>query len=236
MASSDTNKSALQKSSQSDIQAFLNKVDQLPATQGTQAGRLLFAIDATASREASWDMACGIQGEMFSATQKIGGINAQLCYYRGFNEFHSTPWFKQSKDLLTQMNLVTCLGGQTQILQVLKHALDQTQKNKINAVIFIGDACEESADTLANLAGQLGIRGIPLFIFHEGIDPQAKNIFQQLAKLSSGAYLPFNMNSANALSALLGAIAVYATGGVKALEKRNDKAAVQLLTQLKKDQ
>lgn len=235
MASNDSNKSSLQKSSRSDIQAFLNKVDQLPSTQGNQAGRLIFAIDATASRQGTWDMACGIQGEMFSATQKLGGINTQLCYYRGLNEFHASPWYRQSKDLLGQMNQVSCLGGHTQIARVLQHALNETQVNKVNAVIFIGDACEENADTLTNLAGQLGLRGVPLFIFHEGLDNQVKKVFQQLAKLSSGAYLPFNMNSAKALSALLGAIAVYASGGLKALKQQNNSAAVQLLSQLEKD-
>lgn len=217
------------KSSSTDIQAFLDQVKQLPVA-GQNAGRLIFAVDATASRQPTWDMACGIQGEMFSATKALGGINTQLCYYRGFHEFHASQWFNQASQLLQQMNAVSCLGGQTQIARVLQHALNQSQQHKINAVVFIGDACEENADTLANLAGQMGIRGLPLFIFHEGGDPTVKNIFQQLAKLSSGAYLPFNLQSAHALKALLGAIAVFATGGLAALKKHSDKNAVQLLT------
>lgn len=228
MPDSKSNKS-LTKSSNGDIQAFLDKVKQLPAQTGS-TGRLIFAVDATASRQPTWDMACGIQGEMFAATKDLGGINTQLCYYRGFQEFHASPWFKTSQQLLAHMHKVSCLGGHTQIAKVLQHTLDETQRNKVNALVFIGDACEETADKLANLAGQLGLRGLPIFIFHEGGNPSVANIFQQLAKLSGGAYLPFNMNSAHALSALLGAIAIYASGGLKALKQYGDRKAVQLLT------
>ena len=224
------NKTPVKKSTRTEIQDFLKKVDQLPA-QSQQAGRLLFAIDATASRQATWDLACGIQGEMFSATKAIGGVNTQLFYYRGFHEFKYSPWYNNSTDLLRHMNTVDCVGGQTQIARVLKHAIQETQKQKINCLIFIGDCCEENIDTLAELAGQLGIRGVPMFIFHEGQDPHAQLVFQHMAKLSKGAYLPFNMNSAKALSTLIGAVAVYATGGLKALKQHGDKQAIALLTQ-----
>lgn len=228
-------KTPVQKSSSADIQRFLTKVGKLPI-RSSQAGRLLFAIDATASRQPSWDLACGIQGEMFSATKNLGGINTQLCYYRGFNEFHHSPWFSRSADLLRQMQSVFCLGGHTQIARVIEHALAESKTQKINSVIFIGDACEENVDALANLAGQLGIRGIPLFVFHEGVDSVAGSAFKQMAKLSGGAYLPFNHNSAQALSALLGAIAIYSTGGLKALKQHGDKAATKQLTyQLEKN-
>ena len=240
MAKNDSSKLSPQKSSRGDIQQFLAQARQLPATQANQAGRLIFAIDATASRQPTWDLARGIQGEMFSSTQKLGGVRTQLCYYRGFHQFHASAWLNNSKDLLQQMNAVSCLGGHTQIARVLQHAIDEAQKNKINGVIFIGDACEEDADGLANLAGQLGIRAVPLFIFHEdcysdSVNTQVKTIFQQLAKLSGGAYLPFNHNSAHALAALLGAIAVYASGGLKALKQQGGQAAVQLLSHLDKD-
>jgi hypothetical protein len=223
------NKTPAKKSSRADIQGFLAKVDQLPV-RSNKAGRVLFAIDATASRQPTWDMALGIQGEMFSATKSLGGISAQLCYYRGFNEFHCGPWVNKSADLLKQMQTVFCLGGHTQIGRVLEHAINECQIQKLSSVIFIGDACEENADTLANLAGQLGIRGVPMFVFHEGQDPSARNVFQHLTKLTKGAYLPFNTNSAKALSALLGAVAIYSTGGLKALQQHGDQTAAQLLT------
>ena len=44
------------------------------------AGRLLFAMDATASREPSWDQACHLQAEMFGATDGLGGLEVQLVF------------------------------------------------------------------------------------------------------------------------------------------------------------
>jgi hypothetical protein len=45
-----------------------------------RARRLIFALDATASREPTWDSACRIQGEIFEATAAIGGLDLQLAY------------------------------------------------------------------------------------------------------------------------------------------------------------
>ena len=47
----------------------------------------------------------------------------------------------------------------------------------------------------------------------------AMNTFRQIAELSGGAYAPFNSSSAEELKNLLAAVAVYAAGGRKALEK-----------------
>ena len=50
--------------------AFVREVERLPARpkSGTR-GRVLFAMDATASREPTWDVATTQQGEMFVAAQ-----------------------------------------------------------------------------------------------------------------------------------------------------------------------
>ena len=76
------------KSSQSDIQAFLTQVSKTPiAIKSKVHGRLIFAMDATASREPMWDMASEVHSEMFEAVADIGGLSVQLCYYRGYKEF-----------------------------------------------------------------------------------------------------------------------------------------------------
>jgi hypothetical protein len=92
------------KSKQAEIDAFLAKVASTPAAKPSGArGRLIFAMDATASREPTWDRACHIQSEMFLETETLGGLDVQLCYYRGFREFHATPWLANSTDLLGRM-------------------------------------------------------------------------------------------------------------------------------------
>src|SRR3546814_20246813 len=50
-----------------------NKVAAAPKTVGTgRRGRLLFALDATASRQPLWDRAARITAEMFLAAAKPG--------------------------------------------------------------------------------------------------------------------------------------------------------------------
>ena len=111
------------------------------------------------------------------------------------------------------MTAVTCLGGQTQIGRVLKHALKESQREKVNAVVFVGDCMEEDLDRLCHHAGELGLLGVPVFMFHEGGELVARRAFEQIARLSGGAYCPFDSSSAHQLKELLSAVAVFAAGG-----------------------
>lgn len=213
---------------------FLKKVESLPQVRPASGrrGRLLFAIDATASRQPTWDRACRLQGEMFLATKDLGGLAVSLCYYRGFMEMAATPFLTDAEDLARRMSAVQCLGGQTQILRVLRHALAETKRERVNAVIFVGDAVEEEVDPLCHAAGELGMRGTPVFVFHEGSDRIAGNAFRQIAQVSGGAYAPFDSASADALRELLRAVAVYAAGGREALTRLPGAAAQRIAGQL----
>lgn len=211
------------KTSRRELQAFLDKSRQVPVTAAAgSAGRLIFALDATASRQATWDQACAIQGDMFQAADAVGGLSLQLCFYRGYGEFSASAWFAASREVVARMSSVFCLGGLTQIGKVLRHALSETRQSRVNALVFIGDCVEERGDHLLALAGQLGIRGVPVFLFHEGNDPDAVRLFGQIARLTRGAACPFDHASAAQLRDLLSAVAVYASGGWSALEHFSD--------------
>ena len=200
-----------------EIDKFLERLETSPTPAGS-SGRLIFALDATASRQSTWDQACGIQGAMFETTAAIGGLDVQLVFYRGHAECKTSRWLANAVDLHHVMRAVSCLGGNTQIERVLDHAIRETGKTKVNAVIFVGDAMEEPVDRLCHLAGELGAAGVPVFVFHEGSDATAASAFKQIAALSRGAYLSFDLSSIDRLKELLGAIAVYASGGHQALE------------------
>lgn len=222
----------LTPSSRQDIDSFLKQVAKTPAVKTTgKKGKLIFAMDATASREATWDHACQLQAEMFNETASLGGLDIQLCYYRGFAEFDVSPWYSGSSELLRRMTAVTCLGGHTQIEKVIRHAINEARKDKINAVVFVGDCLEEDIDQLCRYAGELALLGVPVFVFQEGYDPVAMMGFRQLAKLTGGAYCSFDSGSAQQLKKLLSAVAVFAAGGYQALEnfnKRHGKPVLQL--------
>jgi hypothetical protein len=220
-------------SSAGQVDAFLKKLAAMPAVRPAgPRGRLIFALDATASRQPTWDQACMIQAQMFQAVGQMGGLDVQLAYYRGFHEFEAFPWLDNAAALTQRMTGVFCLGGHTQIARVLKHAIAETKAKRVNALVFVGDCMEEPADNLCHMAGQLGVLGLPIFLFHEGREPLAAATFQQLARISGGAYCPFDAGSAHQLTELLRAVAVYAAGGLKALQdySRNAGGKTLLLT------
>jgi hypothetical protein len=224
-------------SSDSEVAEFVRQVRNMPSVQlQSGQGRLIFALDATASRQSTWDQACQFQGEMFIETEAVGGLNVQLVWYRGFNEFDSGPWVNQAAALLKRMSRVFCAGGLTQIGRVLNHAIQETRQHRIGALVFIGDCVEENPQGLYKMAGQLGLLGVPAFIFHEGNEPVAAGIFREIAQLTHGAYCPFDAGSAKQLRDLLSAVAVYAAGGLRALEdfgKRRGGLVLQLTHQIK---
>lgn len=225
--------SKLPTTGQAAVDAFLAKVRAAPQpVPSTARGRLIFALDATLSRQPTWDEAARLQADMFRETQSLGGLDLQLVYYRGFQEFFASPWLAESGALLGHMTGVDCRGGQTQIERVLAHAVDQAKARRVAALVFVGDAFEENADRVCQRAGELGLLGVPVFVFHEGGQPQPANVFQEIARLSKGAYCPFDAGSARQLRELLSAVAVYAAGGRVALEDHARKAggAARLLT------
>jgi hypothetical protein len=201
------------------VDAFVKKLASMPVVRPAGArGRLMFSLDATASRQPTWDRAFELQAEMFTEAAGLGGLDVQLVYYRGFGEFEASRWLGDSAELTRTMTGVRCLGGRTQIARVLRRAITETRAKRVNALVFVGDAMEEAVDELCDLAGQLGVLGLPIFLFHEGHDPIAAAAFQQMARLSGGACCPFDAASARQLRELLRAVAVYAAGGRKALE------------------
>ncbi len=228
------------KASAGEVDAFVAKARALTRDAAGQIpGRLLFAIDATMSRQPSWDMASHIQVEMFRETMAIGGLSVQLAWFRGFSEFKVHPWVGDASALARQMQPVRCLSGRTQIIRCFQHALKTARKDRVKAMIYIGDCVEEPEPELYRLAGQLGLSGIRLFAFHEGHDGRAERCFREMARLSGGAFAKFDLGSPDRLRALLAAVAVYATGGQKALRDHGSKpkggAAQHLLTQIQGD-
>jgi len=224
-------------SPRAEIDAFLKQVKALgPAAQAGQRGRLIFALDATMSRQPLWDTACKLQGDMFRETAAIGGLDVQLVYYRGLGECRASGWVSEATRLGGLMEKIDCRGGHTQIGKVLAHARRETATRKVQALVFVGDAMEEPIDDLCAAAGELGLLGVPAFVFQEGSDPAAEQAFREIARLTRGAYCRFDISAAHELAELLRAVAVYAAGGMKALadlKARHSSGAVKLLAQLR---
>ena len=110
------------------------------------------------------------------------------------------------------------------------------RRPKVQALVYVGDAMEESVDDICARAGELGLLGVRAFVFQEGGDPAAEQAFREIARLTRGAYCRFNAGAAHELRELLRAVAAYAAGGMKALSDlsaRRGAGAVRLLEQMK---
>jgi len=217
-----------ERSSSREVEAFLAKAARVPALSQVK-GRLIFAIDATMSRQPSWDRAAEIQSEMFGVAGGIGGLGVQLVYLRGFGEFEASEWTTSASALARRMQRVRCLSGATQLYRVLAHAVAEARRTKIGALVYVGDCFEENADAVAKQAAQLTLLGVPAFMFHEGHDLTAEAVFREIARLTYGVYARFDAASARQLRDLLTAAAVYATGGSLALKDYGNRVGGEVL-------
>jgi hypothetical protein len=173
---------------------------------------------------------------MFREAGSVGGLDIQLVYFRGLNECRASGWVAASDKLAMLMSHIDCRGGRTQINKVLSHARQEHARKRVQALVFVGDAMEEPIDALCAAAGELGLLGVPVFMFQEGHDPVAENAYREIARLSHGAWCRFDAGSAHQLGELLRAVAAYAAGGrraLAALSARSSTAAQALLAQLK---
>src|SRR5712692_9775001 len=220
-----------------EIDAFLSKMKGLaPAAESGRRGRLIFALDATMSRQPLWDTACQLQADMFREAAAIGGLDIQLVYYRGLGECRASRWVSRAERLASLMEQIDCRGGHTQIGKIIAHATRETQATKVQALVFVGDAMEEKLDELCHAAGALGLLGVPAFMFQEGDDPIAQQAFREIARLTRGAYCRFDPGAAHQLAELLRAVAAYAAGGLRALadlSARRQIGAIKLLEQMR---
>jgi hypothetical protein len=218
----------------SELDSFLEEVKQLAGGgSGSGRGRIIFALDATQSREETWDTACKLQADMFREVATTGGLEVQLVYYRGDQQCAASRWTPNTRRLTELMTDIKCRAGHTQLRKVLVHAQKEARLLKVGALIFIGDALEEDEDELIPEARELGRLGTPAFMFQEGDDHEVERVFREIARVTRGAYCRFDPGAARQLGELLKAVAVFVTGGMEALAARKDAGAVKLLGQLK---
>ena len=224
--------------SDASVADFIAKMKALAPLAIEGRGRLIFAMDATMSRQPTWDMALTLQSEMFAAVKDVGGLDVQLTFFRGLGECKSSRWVSDPDQLAHLMRRVTCQGGMTQLGRVVAAARDEAATKKVNAFIYVGDAMEETVDQVCARAGELALLGVPAFMFQEGHDGNAGLAFAEIARLTRGAHCRFDVGSAKQLKDLLTAVAVYAAGGHKALlalsQGATGSGARLLLTQMQR--
>lgn len=173
-------------------------------TVAVSRARLIFGLDATASRSATWDVAVEEQTKMFEAAAPIGQLSVQLVFYRG-NKFGYTGWVGSGVELAGTMRKIDCRAGYTQISRLLNHVIEETKKSPVDQVIFIGDAVEDQndlPDMLAGVALELGRLKCPVNTFLEGHDQKAQAAFRMIALRTGGQFHKFGVNTPAAVAQL----------------------------------
>lgn len=221
------------------------RIAALLSREAASRPRLAFCLDATCSREGTWDLATKLQGDMFLAAAMVGGVDVQLVHFRGVDEMQASPWVSNAYELVSKMGMIRCAAGTTQIARVLAHVRGEHERQQIAAVIFVGDAVEEKPSELYDAAAGCP----PLMMFQEGeelvmsynqlgypkpLDGQSvESVFRELAKITHGAFARFDSAATATLRELLQAVAVFAAGGTKALGDLRTESARKLLSQMK---
>src|SRR4029077_2762754 len=116
--------------------------------------------------------------------------------------------------------------------KVLLHAHKEAKLLPVTALVFVGDACEEDIDNLASQANKLAKLHVPAVISQEAHNPKVESAFRTIAQYTHGAYARLDQGAAQQLGELLKAVAVFAAGGVAALEESkntNDKLLLRLI-------
>ena len=194
--------------------------------------RLVFAFDATASREPAWATARQVTDALFKVLP--GELDVALAVHGGSLLHTFTDFTDNANTLRDRAAGIRCLAGFTRMLPILARSL---KRPGVRVVVYIGDVFEESLGRGRKLADEMAARGTKLIVLHDTSDDDARRygeIFQDLARRTGGCVLPFDINAPDKLRDLLAAVAVYAVGGSKLLrEKRGDlPGALVLLKQL----
>jgi len=194
--------------------------------------RLVFAVDATASREPAWAAARQVTDALVKALP--GELDVALAVHGGSRVHTFTGFTNDAATLRDRAAGVTCQAGLTRLLPILAASLKQ---RAVRVIVYIGDVFEESLPNGRRLADELAERGTKLIVLHDTSDRAARRdaeYFWDLAKRTGGCVLPFDASAPGRLRDLLSAVAVYAVGGEKLLRERRHAlpGAVALLEHL----
>ena len=192
-----------------------SKEELLAAALAGGRPRMVFAIDATASREAAWSTARDVTDALFGAVP--GVLDVALAVHGG-GEVHTFSEFSPDAAAIRQAAAnVTCRAGGTQLVEIMERVRDEP---RVKVLLYIGDAFEEFEEDAVAAARDLARAGTRCIILQDADDAHAATVFGAMAELTGGALLPFDGTAPGRLRDLLRAVATLAAGGVKLLEAR----------------
>ena len=160
--------------------------------RGGKRGRLIFALDATMSRQPTWDTACALQADMFREAAAAGGLDIQLVYFRGLGECRASGWVAQSErlaasdvgDRLPRRPHPNRQGTQPRAPGI-------QQDSGCRRWSSSATPWRRKSTICAQAAGELGLLGVPVFMFQEGSDPRRREGLSRDRAAVARRLLPF---------------------------------------------
>ena len=195
-------------------------------------GKLLFSLDATASRSGAWEVSKQITNIIFDTIP--GQLEVALAYHGGSQVKKFTDFTKSFKRFQDQLMMIECEAGMTQLNEIL---LSSSKINGLGAICYIGDCYEENLESAKKIALSLKLNGTKLFIFQDKTEfeeEKATLAFNTLVDICGGAVLDFNQNAVKEIEELLTAVTLFSAGGKRLLqEQKKLPGASKLLEKLK---
>ena len=200
-------------------------VDAIPPPRTTESvrampgtGRLVFAVDATSSRQKAWEAAKRLTDDVLGALP--GELDVALAVHGGDRVHTFTEFTSDAAELRGMAAGVRCIAGYTRLVEILRRVAAMSED--VAVVVYIGDVFEESRRDARQIAVDLAQRGTRVIILHDtgSRDTDDGKAFAELAKLTGGAVLPFDASALERLGQLLEAVAVLAVGGTEMLETK----------------
>lgn len=196
----------------------LRRADLLTAAIAPQLRpRLVFAFDATASREPAWDTAREVTDALFTALP--GELDVALAVHGG-GQVHTFTDFSPDVHLFRdQAASVRCQAGSTALVSLMEKV---RMHAGVKVLLYIGDCFEEVPSAALEQADALRLRGVRTILFHDAStgDPTARAVFEEIARRTGGVCLDFHDSNPADLRDILEAVAVLAYGGIKLLEQK----------------
>ncbi len=185
--------------------------------------RLLFRIDATASRRPSWDLARTITAVMFDSLPDQ--LDVALTWHASSMLQEITPFASDATRFAEAVRAMHTQAGATRLNAILQEAIGISPH--IRALVYAGDCYEEEVEIAYAQARKLKLLGVKCFFFHDTLsDPnspyvrQAREVFEKIVAITGGMVLSFAPDTPEQMKDPLEAIATYAAGGLKLLEQR----------------
>src|SRR5262249_45195432 len=132
------------------LPTVIGNVEPPAETSTPSRPRLVFAVDATASREPAWAAARQVTDALVKALP--GELDVALAVHGGARVHTFTEFTNNPATLRDRAAGISCIAGMTRLLPILATSL---KRQAVRVIVYIGDVFEENLAAGRELANSL---------------------------------------------------------------------------------